>query len=165
MAHIEDNTVDEAYSKLSWYRDWYQDAVKNTKSLQEQLNSEKECRCKVESELYHPQKEDKNKGKQREVSASREWCEWESASDSDIAEQQLSKTSRKQQQRDTGTPDIPYGRRIAFPDAEPKEMGPSTELLPIWSEPKAPDTMVPIVTTVPLSTLAPSLWGKGDPVE
>ena len=52
---------------------------------------------------------------------------------------------------------------IAFPDVEPEEMGPSTELLPVGSEPKAPDTTVPIMTSVPLSMLAPLLWGKGDP--
>ena len=44
---IEDDAVDEAHSKLSWYRDRYQDVVKNAKSLQEQLDSEKECRHKV----------------------------------------------------------------------------------------------------------------------
>ena len=49
---IEDDAVDEAHSKLSWYRDRYQDVVKNAKSLQEQLDSEKECHRKVESELH-----------------------------------------------------------------------------------------------------------------
>ena len=39
---IEDDAVDEAHNKLSWYRNRYQDAVKNVKSLQEQLDSEKE---------------------------------------------------------------------------------------------------------------------------
>ena len=72
MACIEDDTMDEAHGKLSWYCDQYQDVIKNAKSLQEQLDSEKECCCKEESELHHLQKEDKNKGKQREVSASHE---------------------------------------------------------------------------------------------
>ena len=49
---IEDNAVDEAHSKLSWYRDRYQDVVKNAKSLQEQLDSKKECCRKAESELH-----------------------------------------------------------------------------------------------------------------
>ena len=94
VERIEDNAVDKAHGKLSWYHNRYQDAVKNTKSLQEQLDSEKERCCKAESELHDLQKEVKGKGKQKETSASttREWCEWESASDSDIAEQMLSKS-------------------------------------------------------------------------
>ena len=52
VEHIENNAVDKAYGKSSWYHDRYQDAVKNTKSLQEQLDSEKECHRKVESELH-----------------------------------------------------------------------------------------------------------------
>ena len=49
---IEDDAMDEAHSKLSWYHDRYQDAVKNVKSLQEQLDSKKEigrasCRERV----------------------------------------------------------------------------------------------------------------------
>ena len=97
VEHIEDDAVDEAHGKLSWYRDRYQDAVKNAKSLQEQLDSEKERRRKAEAELHNLWKEVKGKGKQKETSASstREWREWESASDSDIAEQTLSKSSRK----------------------------------------------------------------------
>ena len=39
---IEDDAVDEANGKLSWYHDRYQDMVKNAKSLQEQLDSKKE---------------------------------------------------------------------------------------------------------------------------
>ena len=80
---IEDDAVDKSHSKLSWYCDRYQDAVKNTKSLQEQLDSEKECHRKAESELHDLQKEVKGKGKQKEISASttREWHEWESTSD------------------------------------------------------------------------------------
>ena len=94
---IEDDAMDKAHSKLSWYRDRYQDMVKNAKSLQEQLDSEKERRCKAESELHNLQKEVKGKGKQKETSDSttHEWREWESASDSDIAEQTLSKSLRK----------------------------------------------------------------------
>ena len=52
VEHIEDEAVDEAHSKLSWYRDRYQDAVKNAKSLQEQLDSKKELCRKVESKLH-----------------------------------------------------------------------------------------------------------------
>ena len=66
---IEDDAVDEAHGKLSWYHDRYQDAVKNAKSLQEQLDSEKERRCKAESELHDLRKEVKGKGKQKETSA------------------------------------------------------------------------------------------------
>ena len=33
VEHIEDNALDEAHWKLSWYRDRYQDTVKNAKSL------------------------------------------------------------------------------------------------------------------------------------
>ena len=42
VEHIEDDAVDEAHSKLSWYHNRYQDMVKNAKSLQEKLDSEKE---------------------------------------------------------------------------------------------------------------------------
>ena len=97
VEHIEDDAVDEAHGKLSWYHDRYQDMVKNAKSLEEQLDSERERCCKVESELHDLQKEVKGKGKQKETSASttHEWHEWESTSDSDIAEQTLSKSLRK----------------------------------------------------------------------
>ena len=57
---------------------------------------------------------------------------------------------------------MPYGGMV-FPDTEPEEMDPSMELPPVGSEQKAPDTTVPITTSVPPSTLAPLLWGKGDP--
>ena len=163
VARIEDNAMDEAHNKLSWYHDRYQDTIKNTKLLQEQLDSEKERCRKAESELHHLQKEGKNKGKQREVSATHEWREWESATDSDIAEQMLSKTSRKRWCCDTGMPDIPPRGMIEFPDAEPMEVGPHTVLPPVGSEQQAPETTVLTVTVLPLSTLAPLLWGKGDP--
>ena len=163
---IEDDAVDEAHSKLSWYCDRYQDTVKNAKSLQEQLDSEKECRRKVESELHDLHKEVKGKRKQKETSASttREWREWESASDSDMAEQMLSKSSRKRRRRDTGPPDDRPGGMTEFPYAEPMELGPHMVLPPVGSVPQAvPEPVVPAATVLPLSTLAPSLWGKGDP--
>ena len=71
--------------------------MKNAKSLQEQLDSEKERCRKAESELHDLRKEVKGKGKQKETSASstHEWREWESTLYSDIAEQTLSKSSRK----------------------------------------------------------------------
>ena len=96
------------------------------KSLQEQLASEKEHRRKAESELHDLQKEVKGKGKQKKTSASttREWREWESALDSDIAEQTLSKSSRKRPRHDTGPPDVQPGGMTEFPDAEPMELGP-----------------------------------------
>ena len=53
VAHIEDDAMDKSHSKLSWYHDRYQHAIENTTLLQEQLDSEKECRCKAESELHH----------------------------------------------------------------------------------------------------------------
>ena len=83
VEHIEDDAMDEAHGKLSWYRDRYQDMGKNTKSLEEQLDSEKECRHKAESELHNLWKEVKGKGKQKETSASttHKWREWESAVD------------------------------------------------------------------------------------
>ena len=52
VEHIEDDAMDEAHGKLSWYRDRYQDAVKNMKSLQEQLDSKKKCCRKAESKLH-----------------------------------------------------------------------------------------------------------------
>ena len=67
MECIEDDAMDEAHGKLSWYRDRYQDAVKNAKSLQEQLDSEKERCRKAESELHDLRKEVKGKGKQKEM--------------------------------------------------------------------------------------------------
>ena len=138
----------------------------NAKSLQEQLESEKERHRKVESELHDLQKEVKGKGKQQETSASttREWCEWESALDSDIAEQTLSKSSRKQWCHDTRAPDVPPGGLPEFSDTKPMELGPHTVLPPVGSVAQAvPEPVVPAVTVMPPSTLAPSLWGKGDP--
>ena len=64
MERIEDDAVDEAHGKLSWYHDRYQDVVKNVKSLEEQLDSEREHYCKVESELHDLWKEVKGNGKQ-----------------------------------------------------------------------------------------------------
>ena len=53
VERIEDNAVGFVHGKLSWYHDRYQDTVKNAKSLQEQLDSAKEChRHKAESELH-----------------------------------------------------------------------------------------------------------------
>ena len=121
--------------------------IKNTKSLQEQLDSEKEHHCKAESKLHHLQKEDKGKGKQREVSASCKWCEWESISNSDIAEQLLSKTSRKQR-CNTGALDVPPRGMTAFPDAEPMGVGPHMVLPPVGSEQLALEIMVPTMTVI-----------------
>ena len=63
VEHIEDDAMDEAHGKLSWYRNRYQDAVKNVKSLQKQLDSEKEHCHKAESELHDLLSEVKGKGK------------------------------------------------------------------------------------------------------
>ena len=166
VKHIEDDAVDEANGKLSWYHNRYQDAIKKAKSLQEQLDSEMECHHKAESNLHDLQKEVKGKGKQKETSASttHEWCEWESASDSDIAEQTLSKSLRKQWRHNTGALDVPPGGLPEFPNVEPMELGPHTVLPPVGSVAQAvPEPVVPAVMVMPLSTLAPSLWGKGDP--
>ena len=62
VEHIEDDAVGFVHSKLSWYRNRYQDTVKNAKSLQEQLDSEKERCSKVESELHNLRKDIKGKG-------------------------------------------------------------------------------------------------------
>ena len=86
------------------------------------------------------------------------------ASDSNIAEQTLSKSSRKQQRCDTGALDVPPGGLTEFPDAEPMELGPHMVLPPVRSvEQAVPEPVVPAATVMPLSMLAPSLWGKGDP--
>ena len=154
VACIEDYALDETHGKLSLYHDWYHHVIKNTKSLQEQLDSEKECHCKVESELHHLQKEGKGKGKQREFSATCEWHEWESITDCDIAEQMLSKTARKWQCHNTGKLDVLPGGMIAFPNTEPMEVSLYTVLYPVGWEKQALETMVPAVTIVPLSTLA-----------
>ena len=51
-----------------------------------------------------------------------------------------------------------------FPDAEPMELGPHRVLPPVGSVPQAvPEPVAPAATVLPPSTLAPSLWGKGDP--
>ena len=166
VERIEDDAVDKAHGKLSWYCDRYQDAVKNARSLQEQLDSEKEHRRKAESELHDLRKEVKGKGKQKETSASmsRKWREWESASDSDIAEQTLSKSLRKRQRCDTGAPDVPSGDIPELPDMELVELGPHTVLPPVGSSTQvAPEPVMPAVTVISPFTLAPSLWGKGDP--
>ena len=84
--------------------------------------------------------------------------------DSDIAEQTLSKSSRKRQRHDTRAPDVPPGGLPEFPDAEPMELGPHTVLPPVGSVAQAVlEPVVPAMTVMPPSTLAPSLWGKGDP--
>ena len=78
--------MDEAHGKLGWYHERYQEANKIEKSLQAQLDAEKEHRCKAKSELHLLQKEEKTKGKQREIPAPHNWHEWESTSDSEITE-------------------------------------------------------------------------------
>ena len=84
--------------------------------------------------------------------------------DSDIAEQMLSKSSRKQQRHDTRVPDVPSGGLPEFPNTEPMEMGPHTVLPHVGSVAQAvPEPVVPAAMVIPPSTLAPSLWGKGDP--
>ena len=40
VTHIEDEAVDEAHSKLSWYQDRYKEATKSIKALEEKLSSE-----------------------------------------------------------------------------------------------------------------------------
>ena len=89
---IEDDAVEKAHSKLLWYCDQYNEATKSVKLLEEKLSSEREHRCKAETELKSLHKEVKPGGKQKETPASHEW---ESASDSDTTEQSLSNSSRK----------------------------------------------------------------------
>ena len=38
---IEDEAVDEAHSKLSWYQDQYKNTTKSVKALEEKLSSER----------------------------------------------------------------------------------------------------------------------------
>ena len=83
---IEDNTMDEAHGKLSWYHDQYNEVTKSIKSLEEKLSSERECCRKAETELESLCKEVKPGRKQKETPTSCEWHEWVSTSDSDTAE-------------------------------------------------------------------------------
>ena len=84
--------------------------------------------------------------------------------DSDIAEQTLSNSSRKRRCHDTGALDVPSGDLTELPDIEPIELGPHMVLPPVGSVTQAaPEPVVPAATVMPLSMLAPSLWGKGDP--
>ena len=53
VACIEDDAMDKAHGKSSWYFNRYQDVIKNTKLLHKQLDSEKEHHHKAESELHH----------------------------------------------------------------------------------------------------------------
>ena len=61
VEHIEDDAVDEAHSKLTWYRNRYDDEVQNAKLLKDQLDSEKERRRKAEEELKTLRREGKGK--------------------------------------------------------------------------------------------------------
>ena len=109
----------------------------------------KERRHKAESELHDLQKDVKGKGKQKDTSAStsREWREWESTSDCDIAEQMLSKSSRKRQRCDTGAPDVFSGDIPELPNMEPVELGPHTVLPPVGSiTPAAPEPVCKVYT-------------------
>ena len=45
---IEDEAVDEAHSKLSWYQDQYEDATKSIKNHKGKLSSERDHCCKAE---------------------------------------------------------------------------------------------------------------------
>ena len=89
VERIEDDAVGFVHGKLTWYRNRYDDAVKNAKSLKDRLDSEKERRRKADDELKTLRKE--GTGKQKETSAheTREWREWESATDSEMAEKTL----------------------------------------------------------------------------
>ena len=70
MTCIEDDTMDNAHGKLSWYWDQYEEATKSIKALEEKLSSEKDChhkaktkQFKLETELNNLQKEVKTLGK------------------------------------------------------------------------------------------------------
>ena len=78
--------------------------------------------------------------------------------DSDMAEQMLSKSSRKRRWHDTGPLDVQPGEMTEFPDAELMEVGPHMVLPPVRSVPQAaPEPVAPAATVLPPSTLAPSL--------
>ena len=85
MTHIEDEAVDKAHGKLSWYCERHNEVTRNVKSLEEELYSERECCYKVEAKLESLCEEVKTEGKQKATPASCKWCEWESASGSDTA--------------------------------------------------------------------------------
>ena len=60
VTHIEDDAMDEAHSKLSWYQDQYDEVTKSIKALKEKLSSEKDCHCKVETKQSKLKAELKN---------------------------------------------------------------------------------------------------------
>ena len=75
--------------------------------------------------------------------------EWESSSDSDVAEEwALSKLSHKQWKHKITIPEITSRGMIPFPDSNPTKLGLSVEL--------------PIPGLL-LSILSPSQWGREDP--
>ena len=57
---IENEAVDEAHGKLSWYQDQYKEATKSIKALKEKLSSEKDRRHKVEAKQSKLEAELKN---------------------------------------------------------------------------------------------------------
>ena len=48
VTHIEDEAMDEAHGKLSWYWNRYEDKTKSIKALEEKLSSERDHHHKVE---------------------------------------------------------------------------------------------------------------------
>ena len=81
VTHIEDEAIDEACSKLSWYQDQYEEMTKSLKSLEEKLSSERDCHRKaekknseLESELDNLSKEVKSLGKCKASPTPCTWC-------------------------------------------------------------------------------------------
>ena len=79
VTHIEDEAMDEAHGKLSWYWDRYEDKTKSIKALEEKLSSERDHhhkaetkQSKLETELENPQLEVKFLGKHKASPVSHE---------------------------------------------------------------------------------------------
>ena len=111
VTHIEDDAMDEAHRKLSWFQDLYEEVTKSIKALEEKLSSKKDHHCKaetkqskLETELDNFQKKLKLLGKCKACPISCKWCEWEFKLDLDTSERPLSKGSRKQQRCDHTAP-------------------------------------------------------------
>ena len=174
LTRIEDEAIDKACGKLSWYCDRYEESTKSLKALEEKLFSERDRRRKaearlseLESELNNLKKEVKSLGKRKASPETRTWHEWESDSDSASVEQLLSKNSRKRWRRKQAAPELPTGGMITPPNKPPMDVGPG-HILPLVGYTKfgeeGPDLPLPkgIVEPIPMGlTLPPaSVTGK-----
>ena len=60
IAHIEDDAMNEAHGKLSWYWDQYDESKKSIKALEENVSSEKVHYHKAETKQSELEAELKN---------------------------------------------------------------------------------------------------------